>query len=194
MRCPISYAPCDRGLYAAKGLRMLSPRLKELQPFPYTSEAAVQLAGEQKSRMSLSGVQPKLRGLTREDLEEYLGREVLGLPESRVVSTRRSLEAAMVRAADFIYAKSFLSDAMKAAYLFILGERRLRLGMDVPLPQGAHTGYLFLEERQGLPYARLEVRGRNMVFSPRSGLEEHDGKLVRLVAGPGGDVTPESAI
>ncbi len=60
MRCPITYESCGLGDYSSKGLKLLSPRLEALKPFPYDRREAVVLAAEQKAKMSISGAQPKL--------------------------------------------------------------------------------------------------------------------------------------
>ena len=58
--CPVCYAPCDRGDYSSRGLRLLSSKLDYLQSFPFDRQEALQLAVDQKVKMSISGVQPKL--------------------------------------------------------------------------------------------------------------------------------------
>lgn len=369
MLCPISYMPCDRGRYSSEGLRMLSPKLLALEPFPYTRTEAVQKAADQKVKMSISGAQPKLGAklsvkkgrfeittkggafilkpdnpgfvelpaneaatmyiaraagiktpvsgmvydkdghliyfvkrfdrtgrkkhavedfsqllglprdskynakvedlvevvnayasfpvlemerlfrvilfnfltgnedahaknfslvtteegvvrlspaydlvnttiafpggdlqddetaiplagkmtdLTREDLEVYLGQEVMGLSAGTVHYVLRYLEGSLEYAADFLFAKSFLSDRMKLLYLFVLAKRRLHLGMNVRLPLGEHRGYLHLEEYAGKPMGRLEVQGMNMLFTPPDGAEKQDGQLVTILSRAGG--------
>ena len=361
MLCPISYGPCDRGQYSSQGLKLLSPKLETLKPFPYTQGEAIQKAAEQKEKMSISGAQPKLgaqlslknesfeitpkggsfilkpnnpnfvevpaneaatmriaamsgidtplsgmaydkdgellyfvkrfdrtgkkkhaledfgqllslkrstkyeasvedlvqvvrgytsfpaielpklyrliifnflvgnedahvknfslltdkkgvvklspaydlvntsviypdgklasgelaltlngkkQGLTREEIEEHLGQEVMGLSPGTINKVRDDLASSLQQAADFIHAKSFLSHQVKMNYLFILGMRRLRLGLPAPLPNGEHIGDLYLEKKDGIPMARLVARGFNMVFTPMKALEPFDGKIV----------------
>ena len=60
-RCLITYAETPVGVrYSDKGLRMLSPRLRELHPFPYSVEEQVREAALRARHMSIQGVQPKL--------------------------------------------------------------------------------------------------------------------------------------
>jgi serine/threonine-protein kinase HipA len=58
-RCPITYEICE-GRYSSKGLKLLSRKLKDLLPFPYSSEEQIQLANIQAGKLSIQGVQPKL--------------------------------------------------------------------------------------------------------------------------------------
>lgn len=60
-RCPITYEEIPDGArYSEKGLRSLSPRLKDLQVFPYSAEEQRQEAVARASKMSIQGIQPKL--------------------------------------------------------------------------------------------------------------------------------------
>ena len=59
-RCPITYEKCDDGKYSLKGLKKLSPRLRLLKDFPFSTEDQVREAIAQASKMSIQGVQPKL--------------------------------------------------------------------------------------------------------------------------------------
>lgn len=60
-RCLITYAEIPAGIhYSDKGLRMLSSRLHELRPFPYSVEEQVREAALRARHMSIQGVQPKL--------------------------------------------------------------------------------------------------------------------------------------
>ncbi len=368
MLCPICYTPCDRGDYSSRGLRLLSPRLDHLRPFPFDRREALQLAVDQKVKMSISGVQPKLgarlslknkcfeitnkggayilkpdnphfphvpaneaatmhiaglagaekplsgmiydrnhqliyfvkrfdrlgkfkravedfgqllglprakkydasmedlvwvvkkyasfpalelprlfmlivlnyllgnedghiknfalitdskgvvrlspvydlvnttilaagnspvleetalplrgrkKGLTKLDFEEYLARKVMGLPLKIIQGIWRNLEQTLIRGANFIQTESFLSAEMKLKYLFIMGMRRLRLGFHVPLPDGQFVGYLYPEEKDHLCFARLEIRGMNLVFSRVRGMEKFQDKLVKVTVGSG---------
>jgi serine/threonine-protein kinase HipA len=128
----------------------------------------------------------KTRNLRHEDFEEHLAREVMGLSRQAIADIRARIAAGLDRAADLIHALPFLSEPMRLRYLFVLGLRRMRLGIPVALPAGEHVGYLHLEARHGLDLARLEVRGYNLVFTPLPGLDRLDGRLVRAVAGPDG--------
>lgn len=63
-RCPISYEIIpDEKRYSEKGLRSLSPQLRDLKDFPYTAEQQRMEAITRASRMSIQGVQPKLSAL-----------------------------------------------------------------------------------------------------------------------------------
>ena len=59
-RCPITYETIEEGRYSPKGLRRLSPRLKNLKDFPYTAQEQIREAQIRSSKMSIQGVQPKL--------------------------------------------------------------------------------------------------------------------------------------
>ena len=59
-RCPITFEPCDQGRYSRAGLRLLSPRLTDLQDFPYSAAQQRQEAMLRAGRISIQGIQPKL--------------------------------------------------------------------------------------------------------------------------------------
>ncbi len=60
-RCPICYEQADEhGRYASRGLKKLSPRLRDLEDLPFTAEEQVREAARRASKMSIQGVQPKL--------------------------------------------------------------------------------------------------------------------------------------
>ncbi len=60
-RCLITYEEIPSGMrYSPRGLKLLSPRLKNLQPIPYTSAEQRQEAVARASKMSIQGIQPKL--------------------------------------------------------------------------------------------------------------------------------------
>jgi serine/threonine-protein kinase HipA len=59
-RCPITYEECESGKYSLKGLKKLSPRLKNLKDFPFSAEDQVKEAIARAAKMSIQGVQPKL--------------------------------------------------------------------------------------------------------------------------------------
>lgn len=60
-RCLITYEDTPAGThYCGRGLRMLSPRLQELRPFPYSVGEQVREAALRARHMSIQGVQPKL--------------------------------------------------------------------------------------------------------------------------------------
>ena len=59
-RCPITYEECEGGKYSFKGLKKLSPRLKNLKDFPFSAEDQVKEAIARAAKMSIQGVQPKL--------------------------------------------------------------------------------------------------------------------------------------
>lgn len=60
-RCLITYEDIPAGThYSEKGLRMLSPRLQQLRPFPYSVEEQVREAALRARHMSIQGLQPKL--------------------------------------------------------------------------------------------------------------------------------------
>lgn len=59
-RCPITYQPCGHGKYSKEGLKLLSPRLRNLQEFPFGEEQQLELALKYADKLSFSGVQRKL--------------------------------------------------------------------------------------------------------------------------------------
>lgn len=59
-QCPITYEFIEEGTYSAKGLKLLSPTLKQLALLDYTSEELLAEAMQRASKMSIQGIQPKL--------------------------------------------------------------------------------------------------------------------------------------
>lgn len=59
-RCGITYEESGGSRYSAAGLRLLSPRLVDLQVFPFSAERQRQEAVVRAGRISIQGVQPKL--------------------------------------------------------------------------------------------------------------------------------------
>jgi serine/threonine-protein kinase HipA len=59
-RCPITYELCGEQKYSAKGLKLLSPKLKDLLDFPYNKGDQLKEAMARATKMSIQGVQPKL--------------------------------------------------------------------------------------------------------------------------------------
>ena len=59
--CPITYEPIASGQrYSIKGLRKLSPLLKDLIDFPYTTQQQITEAKNRADKMSIQGIQPKM--------------------------------------------------------------------------------------------------------------------------------------
>ncbi len=58
--CLITYQPCGDKKYSENGLKLLSPRLKELKDFPYTKNEQLKEAIARATKISIQGVQPKL--------------------------------------------------------------------------------------------------------------------------------------
>ncbi len=58
-RCPITYQECSTR-YSARGLRLLSPSLKEMVDLPYSAAEQLHEAAARAAKMSVQGVQPKL--------------------------------------------------------------------------------------------------------------------------------------
>jgi serine/threonine-protein kinase HipA len=59
-RCPITYEPCGEQRYSERGLKLLSPKLKDLHDFPYNKNEQLKEAVARATKMSIQGVQPKL--------------------------------------------------------------------------------------------------------------------------------------
>ena len=66
-RCPLSYRTLDDpdALYSTEGLRGLSPRLRSLEPLPFTNEELRFEATARSGKMSIGGVQPKVSAVLR---------------------------------------------------------------------------------------------------------------------------------
>ena len=62
-RCPITYDLCGSELYSQKGLKLISPALKELSFLNLTAEELRAEAMMRASKMSIQGVQPKLSAI-----------------------------------------------------------------------------------------------------------------------------------
>lgn len=58
--CPITYQECGSRRYSINGLKLLSPRLKELRIFPYDAAAQRRESALRVGKMSIQGIQPKL--------------------------------------------------------------------------------------------------------------------------------------
>jgi len=58
--CPLTYEPCGDKKYSAKGLKLLSSTLKDLNDLPCTQEEQLKEAASRAVKMSIQGVQPKL--------------------------------------------------------------------------------------------------------------------------------------
>ena len=58
--CPITYEPCGDKKYSAKGLKLLSSTLEDLNDLPFTQEEQLKEAASRAVKMSIQGVQPKL--------------------------------------------------------------------------------------------------------------------------------------
>ncbi len=59
-RCPITYELCGEQKYSAQGLKLLSPKLKDLLYFPHNKGDQLKEAMAGATKMSIQGVQPKL--------------------------------------------------------------------------------------------------------------------------------------
>ena len=80
--CPIAYEPCGELLYSEKGLKMLSPALKELGLLNFSASELRAEAMIRASKMSIQGVQPKLSAVLnirhgRFDIVDKKGRYIL---------------------------------------------------------------------------------------------------------------------
>jgi len=59
--CPITYeAIADHMMYSIKGLKLLSPKLRALNPFPFSLEEQMYEISQRSHKISVQGVQPKL--------------------------------------------------------------------------------------------------------------------------------------
>lgn len=62
--CPITYEKIDDdSKYSKRGLHLLSPKLADLNDFPYTEEEQRQEAEFHSSKVSIQGVQPKMSAI-----------------------------------------------------------------------------------------------------------------------------------
>lgn len=65
-RCPITLEAIPEGhRYSRAGLKRLDPRLRDLQPLPYTQAQQLEEAAARADKMSVQGVQPKLSAVLR---------------------------------------------------------------------------------------------------------------------------------
>lgn len=69
--CPITYELCGNKKYSAKGLRLLSPKLKKLNDLSLTQEEQLKEAATRAVKMSIQGVQPKLSAKLRIKEERF---------------------------------------------------------------------------------------------------------------------------
>jgi serine/threonine-protein kinase HipA len=81
-RCPITYEPCGENLYSEKGLKLLSPVLKNLDLLNLSAEELRTEAMLRASKMSIQGIQPKVSAVlnikdSRFDLVDKNGRFIL---------------------------------------------------------------------------------------------------------------------
>jgi len=58
--CPITFQPCGKEKYSAKGLKLLSRNLVHLNDLPLTQEEQLRESAVRADKMSIQGVQPKL--------------------------------------------------------------------------------------------------------------------------------------
>lgn len=83
-RCPITYEPLaeTEERYSSTGLNMLSRRLTDLEPLPFSSAELIQEAAKRAEKMSIGGVQPKVSAVLRPaksrfELVDTAGRYIL---------------------------------------------------------------------------------------------------------------------
>ncbi len=69
--CPITYEPCGNKKYSAKGLKLLSSKLKKLNDLSLTQEEQLKEAATRAVKMSIQGVQPKLSAKLRIKEERF---------------------------------------------------------------------------------------------------------------------------
>ncbi len=69
--CPITYEPCGNKKYSAKGLKLLSSKLKKLNDLSLTQEEQLKEAAARAVKMSIQGVQPKLSAKLRIKEERF---------------------------------------------------------------------------------------------------------------------------
>ena len=62
-RCPITYELCGDQPYSDKGLKLLAPTLKGLEPLHFTAEEQRKEAFFRSAKMSVQGAQPKLSAI-----------------------------------------------------------------------------------------------------------------------------------
>ena len=59
-RCPITDGLCGNKKYSEKGLRVIAPKLTDVNDLPYTAAELRQEAANRAKKLSIQGVQPKL--------------------------------------------------------------------------------------------------------------------------------------
>lgn len=86
--CPITYDMINnQSVYSQRGLRLLSPKLKDLQPLPLSAVEQRQEAIARAGKMSIQGIQTKLSARLsikeeRFDLVDQYGQYILKTPSS----------------------------------------------------------------------------------------------------------------
>lgn len=70
-RCPITYDDCE-GRYSARGLRLLSPSLQDLEDLPYSASEQIREAAARAGKMSIQGTQPKLSAVLSPTARSFL--------------------------------------------------------------------------------------------------------------------------
>ena len=69
--CPITYRPCGNKKYSENGLKLLSPKLENLNDLPLSQEDQLKEAATRAVKMSIQGVQPKLSAKLKVKEEKF---------------------------------------------------------------------------------------------------------------------------
>ena len=137
-RCPITYEECEGGKYSLKGLKKLSPKLKnfsvirrdlkvELSPAYDLLNSTIILNSQEELALPLRGKRNKLK---KDDFFVYFAKERLELSKKSIDQTVSRIVNVFPKWTDLIQ-KCFLSDAMKTRYINLIQERSRRLELPI---------------------------------------------------------------
>ena len=135
-RCPITYEECEGGKYSLKGLKKLSPKLKnfsvirrdlkvELSPAYDLLNSTIILNSQEELALPLRGMKNKLK---KDDFFVYFAKKRLGLTQKSIGQTVSRIVKAFPSWTALIQ-NCFLSDSKKTQYIVLLNKRFNKLDL-----------------------------------------------------------------
>jgi len=135
-RCPITYEECEGGKYSLKGLKKLSPKLKnfsvirrdlkvELSPAYDLLNSTIILNSQEELALPLRGKKNKLK---KDDFFVYFAKKRLGLTQKSIGQTVSRIVKAFPSWTALIQ-NCFLSDSKKTQYIVLLNKRFNKLDL-----------------------------------------------------------------
>lgn len=126
--CPITLEPLPEGrIYSEAGLKSIHPRLKHLEPLPYSNEEQLRQARLRSDKMSIQGMQPKLSAVlklkdTAFALVDQGGRFILkpNPPQYEEVPANEALTMTMAAAAGVDVPMHGLLPAMDGSWVYFV--------------------------------------------------------------------------